>query len=94
MITQLLICSTVIWFIVGKFKWLWSGRKYSKDITPIVAGILATGCVFTYGLDIMETLGVSTMTTLVGQLLTILIIMTGSSGIETVISAVKDKHIK
>ena len=88
-IALILALSAVIWYVVDRFKPIWSGYSWGKYITTAVAGILGALVVFGYGLDLICALGIAQDASLVGQLLTVLALMCGSSAISEIISRIK-----
>lgn len=84
--------STVIWYIVDRAKdSFWSGRTYSKWLTLGVALLLSIGCVLCFNLDLIFALGVYNSITIMGKILTILILASGSSGISEIIQRIRGK---
>lgn len=88
-IALLLALSAVIWYIVDRFKPIWSENPWGKYVTTAVAGALGAAVVFGYGLDLICALGISEITTVVGQALTVLALMCGSSAISEIIARIK-----
>lgn len=79
MLTTIIGLSIIIWYIIDRGKTLWSCLEHGKWITIGVSAALGAAVTFTYGLDIVNGLGVSDQTTIVGQVLTVLSFMGGSS---------------
>ncbi len=91
MMTLLLVLSTIIWFVIDRVKSAWSGLKYGKYITIAAAAILGALVVFTYGIDILVALAVTGQVTVIGEILSTLIIMSGSSALSELLELVKVK---
>lgn len=91
MMTLLLVLSTIIWFIIDRIKPLWAGLSWGKYITIALAAILGAVVVFTYGIDILVALAVTGQVTVVGEILSTLIIMSGSSALSELLDLVKTK---
>lgn len=93
-IATILIFSTVIWYIVDRIKKSFDEAQkvnWSKWATIISAAALSTACVLCFNLDLISALSIVQETSLMGQILTILILMSGSSGVSEIISAIKVK---
>ncbi len=91
MMTLLCVLSTIIWFVVDRVKPLWSGLSWGKYLTIGLAAVLGIAVVFTYGIDILVALAVTGQVTVVGEILSTLIIMSGSSALSELLSLVKTK---
>lgn len=88
-IALILALSAVIWYVVDRFKPAWAEVPYGKYITTAVAGVLAAAVVFGYGLDLIQAMGIVDHMSIVGQLLTVLTLMCGSSAISEIIARIK-----
>lgn len=88
-IALLLALSAVIWYVVDRFKPAWSEFSWGKYVTTAVAGALGAAVVFGYGLDLICALGISQDISIVGQVLTVLALMCGSSAISEIIARIK-----
>ena len=88
-ITLILALSAVIWYVVDRFKPTWTALSYGKYVTTAVAGALAAAVVFGYGLDLIQAMGIVDHMSIVGQLLTVLTLMCGSSAISEIIARIK-----
>lgn len=85
----ILALSTVIWYIVDRFKGNWAKYSFGKFITIGLAGIMAAGACFTYHLDIIYALGLDSASSIMGEIITLLLIMSGSSAISEIIGKIK-----
>ena len=88
-LTLIIALSAVLWFIVDKFKPLWAEKSWGKYITMVVAAIGGFGLTFAFGLDLIYACGLVENLTLAGQILTGLILMSGSSAVAEIIERIK-----
>lgn len=88
-ITLILALSAVIWYVIDRIKPIWSGVVHGKYITTAIAGVMAAAVVFGYGLDLIQALGIVDHMSIVGQVLTVLALMCGSSAISEIIARIK-----
>ena len=88
-LTLIIALSAVLWFIVDKFKPLWAEQSWGKYITMVVAAIGGFGLTFAFDLDLIHACGLVGNLTLAGQILTGLILMSGSSAVAEVIERIK-----
>lgn len=91
MLTLLFVLSTIIWFVIDRVKPFWSGLSYGKYVTIAVAAVLGAVVVFTYGIDILVALAVTNQVTIVGEILSTLVIMSGSSALSELLALIKAK---
>lgn len=89
MLTLILGLSTAIWYLLDKLKLLWNKVSFHRYITIGVAALLGSAVVFNYNLDIIYALQLSNEITIMGQVLTALSIMSGSSAISEIIEKIK-----
>lgn len=87
----ILAISAVIWYIIDRFKPLWTKAKGSKYITIGISAILGTIATVTFNLDILVATGIVTEITFFGMLCTVLLYMAGSSAFAEVIERIKGK---
>ena len=73
--------STIIWYLVDRAKILWNKYDWGKWATLGAALTLSVVCTFCFGLDLVMALGISETVTVAGQIITVLILMSGSSGL-------------
>lgn len=88
-IALILTLSAIIWYIVDRFKVSWCELKWGKYITTIVAGALGAAVTFGYGIDLIHAIGLSVEMTIIGQIITVLAFMCGSSAISEIIARIK-----
>ncbi len=90
-LTIILVLSALVWYCVDRFKPTWSNQPWGKYVTTAVAGALGAAVVFGYNLDLINALGIMPESSIVGQILTVLSIMCGSSAISEIIARIKLK---
>lgn len=88
-ITLIMALSAIIWYILDRVKPLWSDKSWGKYVTTFAAGVLGAAVVFGYGLDVVCAMGMATEMTIVGQVITVLALMCGSSAISEIITRIK-----
>lgn len=81
----LLSISFLEWYVIDKFKVIWSNFNFRSYITIAVSIILSLFLVFSLGLDILVALGLVEIVSLAGQLMTVLILSSGSSAVAEII---------
>lgn len=82
--------SIIIWYIIDRFKELWTELPYSKYITIGAAAILSFLVVFCFGIDILVAFGLFTEASIMGEILTALIFMSGSSAVSELVQLIKN----
>lgn len=82
--------SIIIWYIIDRLKELWINVPYSKYITVGISAILSFACAFCFSLDILVGLGLIAEVSIMGQILTALVFMGGSSAVSELIGLVKN----
>lgn len=88
-IALILALSAIIWYVIDRFKPIWSEKSWGKYITTAAAGILGAAVVFGYNLDLVFSMGIVGEISIVGKLITVLAFMCGSSAISEIISRIK-----
>lgn len=91
MLALLFVLSTIIWFVIDRVKPFWSGLSWGKYVTIVVAAVLGAVVVFTYGIDILVALAVTNQVTIVGEILSTLVIMSSSSALSELLALIKAK---
>lgn len=89
MLTLIIAMSAIMWYLVDRFKPLWSGLSFGKYITIAVSALFAFGLTFAFGLDLVFACGLFAEMTVVGQILTGLVLMSGSSAVAEIIERIK-----
>ena len=88
-ITLILALSAVIWYVIDRVKVAWADVPYGKYITTAMAGVLGAAVVFGYNLDLVNAIGIVANISIVGQIITVLALMCGSSAISEIIARIK-----
>lgn len=88
-ITLIMALSAIIWYVIDRTKPMWSEKSWGKYLTTAVAGVLGAAVVFGYGLDIVCAMGMAAEVSIVGQIITVLSLMCGSSAISEIITRIK-----
>lgn len=84
--TLILFVSMIIWYIVDRFKVeLWDGTKYGRYITILLAAVLSFAAVFSFDLDVFYAADMVDTASVMGNVLTGLLLMSGSSAISVII---------
>ena len=68
---------------------MWESVSWGKYITIAVAALGSFGLVFSFNLDIIAALGLVSEMTIAGNIITALVLMSGSSAISEIISKIK-----
>lgn len=92
-ITTILFFSMMIWYIIDRVKPIWADLSWGSYITMAVAAAAGLGVTFGLGLDLAFALGATSELTIVGQVLTGLAFIAGSSGIAELIGAAQDSSL-
>lgn len=90
-IALILALSAIIWYVIDRFKPIWSEKTWGKYVTTAVAGLLGAAAVFGYNLDLICAIGIANEISIIGKLITVLAFMCGSSAISEIITRIKDK---
>ena len=93
MIYLVLAFSGVLWFLIDRFKPLWSELSFGKYITLAVSAIGSFGLSFGFGLDLIQGFGLTEEISPLGAILTAFVIMSGSSATAEIIEKVKGGNI-
>ena len=88
-LTLILALSAIIWYCIDRVKVMWANVPYGKYITTAMAGLLGAAAVFGYNLDLICALGIVNEVTIIGQIVTVLGLMGGSSAISEIIARIK-----
>ena len=88
-ITLIMALSAIIWYVIDRTKPMWADKSWGKYITTVVAGVLGAAVVFGYELDLVCAMGMATEVSVVGQVITVLSLMCGSSAISEIITRTK-----
>ena len=88
-IALILALSAIIWYVIDRVKVVWADVPYGKYITTAMAGVLGAAVVFGYNLDLIHAMGIVANISIVGQIVTVLALMCGSSAISEIIARIK-----
>ena len=89
LLALILALSIVMWYCIDRVKPMWETLANGKYITMGVAAIFGFALAFSYGLDLVFALGLVTEASLMGKILTGLVLMGGSSAVSEIIGKVK-----
>lgn len=90
-VALILALSAIIWYVIDRFKPIWSNKSWGKYITTAAAGVLGAAVVFGYNLDLICAIGIVNEISIIGKLITVLAFMCGSSAISEIITRIKNK---
>lgn len=93
MLTLIIVLSTILWYLIDRFKALWEGFTYSKYITIAIAAIGGFSFAFGFNLDILYACSLITESSIIGTVLTALCFMAGSSVVSEIIGKIKGTKI-
>lgn len=93
MLTLILVLSTILWYLIDRFKELWEGFTYSKYITIAVAAFGGFSFAFGFNLDLLYACNLVAETSIIGTVLTALCFMAGSSVVSEIIGKIKGSKI-
>lgn len=88
-VALILALSAIVWYIVDRIKPMWSEKPWGKYVTTVVAGALGAAITFGYNLDLIHAVGLAPSISIIGQIVTILAFMCGSSAISEIIARIK-----
>ena len=89
LLALILMLSAVMWYVIDRVKPYWANVSWGKYITMGIAALFGFALSFGYQLDIVYALGLVTEVGVIGQVLTALVLMGGSSAVSEIISKVK-----
>ena len=89
LLALILMLSAVMWYVIDRVKPYWAEVTNGKYITMGVAALFGFALSFGYGLDIVYALGLVPEVGVIGQILTGLVLMGGSSAVSEIIAKVK-----
>lgn len=94
MLTLIIAMSAIMWYLVDRFKPLWSELSFGKYITIVISALFAFGLTFAFGLDLVFACGLFAEMTVAGQILTGLVLMSGSSAVAEIIERIKGTKVQ
>ena len=89
LLALIIMLSAVMWYVIDRVKPYWAEVSFGKYITMAVAALFGFALSFGYGLDIIYALGLVPEVGVIGQILTGLVLMGGSSAVSEIIAKVK-----
>ena len=94
MITLIIAMSAIMWYLIDRFKPLWSELSFGKYITIVISALFAFGLTFAFELDLVFACGLFAEMTVAGQILTGLVLMSGSSAVAEIIERIKGTKVQ
>lgn len=91
-LTLIIALSAILWYIIERFHPIWIENFYGNYITMAVAAIGAFGITFGFNLDIISAIGLVEASTVQGQIMTALVLMSGSSAISEIMLKIKGEQ--
>lgn len=88
-LTLIISLSAVLWYLIDRFKPLWEGLEWGKWITTACAALGSFALVFFFKLDVLCALTLVPDVTIAGQVITALVLTSGSSAISEIIERIK-----
>ena len=88
-LTLIIALSGVLWYLIDRFKPMWEGVTWGKWITTACAALGSFALVFCFRLDVLCALTLVPEVTLAGQIITALVLTSGSSAIAEIIERIK-----
>ena len=86
MIMIIVALAAILWYVIDNLKEkIWGGQEYSSYITIAAAAVCSFAVVFVYGLDMIYALGIVNHTTVVGEIITALAMMSGSAVVSEIV---------
>ena len=92
MITLILTMSTVLWYVIDRLKTAWGDLSFGKYITMAVAAAGSFALTFSFKLDLIYALELVENISPAGEVLTALILMSGSSAVSEIITRIKGEQ--
>ena len=89
MLTLIIALSAIMWYLIDKFKVLWTGVSWGKYITIAVATLAGFSLAFGFKLDIVYACGLVPEVSALGTVLTAFTLMAGSSAVSELIGKIK-----
>lgn len=81
--------STIMWYIIDRFKPMWETLTAGKYITIAVSALFGFALAFGYDLDIVCAAGLAEAVSPLGTILTAFALMAGSSAVSEIITRIK-----
>ncbi len=89
MLTLIIALSTILWYLIDRFKPLWENFSYGKYITILCAAVGGFGLAFGYNLDLLAACGLVEQASTLGMIITGFTLMSGSSAVSEIIGKIR-----
>lgn len=89
LLSMILMLSSLMWYVIDRCKPMWEDLSWGKYVTMLVSAAFGAAICYGYNLDIVYALNLSDGINIVGQALTVLVLMSGSSAVSEIISKIK-----
>lgn len=94
MLTLIIALSAILWYLIDRFKPMWSELKYGNYITVLISAIGGFAFSFGYQLDLLYASGLVEKASILGIIITGLTLMSGSSAVAEVIERIRGKKVE
>ena len=88
-LTLIIALSSIMWFLIDRFKPIWSNLSFGKWITIAVSAVAGFGLTFAFNLDVIYACGLVEEISLAGEIITGFVLMSGSSAVAEIIERIK-----
>ena len=88
-LTLIIALSSIMWFLIDRFKPIWSNLSFGKWITIAVSAVAGFGLTFAFNLDVIYACGLVKEISLAGEIITGFVLMSGSSAVAEIIERIK-----
>lgn len=89
MLTLIIALSTILWYLIDRFKPLWENLSWGKYITILCAAAGGFGLAFGYDLDLLAACGLVEQASILGTVITGFTLMSGSSAVSEIIGNIR-----
>lgn len=88
-IVSIMSFSAVMWYLIDRIKPLWAELSWGKYLTCALSAAAAFTLTFVFSLDLLSAMELTGGVTVVGQILTVLTLMSGSSAVSELVERLK-----
>ena len=88
-LTLIIALSSIMWFLIDRFKPIWNELSFGKWITIAVSAVAGFGLTFAFNLDVIYACGLVEEISLAGEIITGFVLMSGSSAVAEIIERIK-----
>lgn len=88
-LTLIIALSSIMWFLIDRFKPIWSNLSFGKWITIAISAVAGFGLTFAFNLDVIYACGLVKEISLAGEIITGFVLMSGSSAVAEIIERIK-----